>query len=349
MGKLNMRQIVPLISLVALLHQPVEAQRAHLNSSSIQTKQQEQRDVEFSRLYEDISLLEEILRKNPPKDAIGNKGYRRGVAENGAEYINEKFTPSNVEDVIEKTFYERTAKLVSRYGLEIPAESNIFTSGNSIIVSIPYMLTFGPFGSSTKNYLIIDEFSLILMSPSVGGGEVFNPYQRYVSLPTNTGFKIQSFPEVSKGIIPIFKNGDFPEIFERIKQYNEDIVSSVRWGYGDQHPRVGFPTSQLYNIAIMLAEAVDYTSDDVAVNFLSKHRYVANITSRTGGSRIIVSAATASPGPKESYINLGQMSLSIGNGDAKLWWSAETVISERFVLTGPRTYADLRIKFPISP
>lgn len=345
---------VAALGLVALLSMPIEAQRGQAPAQSRQA-QQEQRDIEFLQLRDDIGFLEDILKKNPPKDAIDNDGAREEITESGSKWINQDFAPSNVADVIERTFYNRATELVSRYGLKIPAESSIFTSGNSIIVGVPYSFMVGPFKPPIKNYLIIDEFSLISTTAIIGGGEVFDPYQRYVSLPTGKGFEIQSFPEVSKGLIPFFKEGDFPEISEKIREYYNASRSSLRWGYGNHHPRVQFPAHQLYNIAKMLAEAINYDLDIAVADVISKNNYLSNImTSLIGGGRIIVDTHTSSLNLEGGY---GRMSLSIGpKGDVKFWWAPETIVADRgefqdkkIVLGGPRVYADVKIKFPISP
>src|SRR3989344_4702899 len=94
------------LSLVALLYQPVEAQRTQSSDPARQT-QNVQRDVEFLRVHEAMSALEEKLQRNSvrvmDKDIGARKVYRSGLG----EILDTTLPPDNIGDKVENAFYDR--------------------------------------------------------------------------------------------------------------------------------------------------------------------------------------------------------------------------------------------------
>src|SRR3989338_11339612 len=147
--------ITGLAALVLLSQPPMQAQRRATVPTS-QT-QQEQKDVEFLKLYRGIRDLETEVHKNLARVMDRNIGERKVYGSKGSWGLMVGQPPEAVGNIVEQKYYNGLTKLASRYGKTVWEGASIFTSGNSIIASRPW---------NESGYLIFDEFSMIFRPSS---------------------------------------------------------------------------------------------------------------------------------------------------------------------------------------
>ena len=120
-----------LTALVLLSQSPMQAQvRTTIPKVQIQ---QAQRDVEFLRLYQEVSNLEAKLENEPPETE--NRHYIKSFIEDGKVVeLGVEADPLNTSQKILEIKYEEIRKLASRYGIPFDKnEAGIFAHDKSLI------------------------------------------------------------------------------------------------------------------------------------------------------------------------------------------------------------------------
>ena len=295
-----------------------------------------QKDPEFLALHQDMKNLEEKLYANLP--AVP-KTRERFSTLSGEKIPVLGQPPEGVDEIVEDTFRNRTAKLASRYGMRTSKQACIFTSGEYVMVQDGGMgkgvLIFG------ENYMIFQRNRFKSDEKRIGRRW---PSIKMVSIPnTNGRYSIKKSPEVWNGLIPYFKSGDFNEIKERVKEFETRYKRSLAMGYEVNHGIPGLMNRHLEDIGYMLIEAIQDSADDLTL-----------LSTFIEGDRIVIEGWSYHKiSPERLDVRyLPKVKLSIGaDGEVKYSSKDFDTYKSRPELVADRKeiHADLRMQFPILP
>ena len=326
------------LSLVALLYQPVEAQK-QVASPTRQAQQQEQKDIEFRDLFRRASELEKKLEKEPHEPKL--KLLIRGL---GALAI-----PNDISNRVWEVMHERLTKFTSGYGFTFNKDTtSVFTFDDYLVIHDFEWAN--SYSREQSRYVIFKEFSAI--DSKRQGDNMENShysYETFRSIPGNSGFKIIRYPEIVDSFIPLLKSGDFYGISQLARELNfylNRFNEAKRKKLNYDFKKHEFLSQQLSNISLMLLRNIEDNPDiedatNPKIDMIIPLPRVAPRAPRVA-ERIILSGRAYRDFP---YRN-GYMTLSIApNG------SVDYFFQHTYGLTGDVTpvYKNLKIKFPIIP
>lgn len=345
---MNRLGVVSLGLLAILSEQSLEAQRTIRQPSvAIQKSQQ---DVDFLRLYQEVSDLEKKLGDEPPETE--NRHYLRQYPSGDAVQVTAG--PPRISDKVWEFMQERLTKFTSRYGLSFDKNStNIFTSGKSLVIDDFEYVTSRE--HPAHRYVIFNEFSAIdARKYQEKQRDHHYSYQIIRSEPKgSSGFEIVRYPEVTDGVIPLFDTADFYGISNKIRELEADNEKFIKYedsqakGLNHDNSRALFAYRQLQNIGVMLVRMIEDSPDLNGLPIPKINMQIA--IPRVAGNRIILGARSfgnlqAKWEDMKYELSLsGDLSLSIApNGTVNYWFRRNCCVQDQTPV-----YRNLKINFPL--